>query len=84
MHDLNTPFSTTWFLAPYCAWLGYGKFYYSFFGIRPQANLHINSHLPQRRFCLLQPVSDVQSDEQLYAAYMFGIVTAGIKPSVSY
>jgi hypothetical protein len=24
MHGLNTPFSTTWFLAPYCAWLGYG------------------------------------------------------------
>jgi len=26
MHGLNTPFSTTWFLAPYCAWLGYGAF----------------------------------------------------------
>lgn len=25
MHGLRTPFSTTWFLAPYCAWLGYGK-----------------------------------------------------------
>lgn len=25
MHGLNTPFSTTWFLAPYCAWLGYGQ-----------------------------------------------------------
>jgi len=25
MHNLNTPFSTTWFLAPYCAWLGYGE-----------------------------------------------------------
>ncbi|WVO24926.1 uncharacterized protein IAS62_006306 [Cryptococcus decagattii] len=26
MHDLNTPFSTTWFLAPYCAWLGYATY----------------------------------------------------------
>jgi hypothetical protein len=25
MHGLNTRFSTTWFLAPYCAWLGYGE-----------------------------------------------------------
>ena len=24
MDKLNTPFSTTWLLAPYCAWLGYG------------------------------------------------------------
>ena len=29
MHGLNTPFSTTWFLAPYCAWLGYGMFPYA-------------------------------------------------------
>lgn len=27
MHNLNTPFSTTWFLGPYCAWLAYGKSY---------------------------------------------------------
>jgi hypothetical protein len=26
MHGLRTDFSTTWFLAPYCAWLGYGEF----------------------------------------------------------
>lgn len=26
MHGLNTPFSTTWFLAPYCAWLGYASY----------------------------------------------------------
>ncbi|CAD6566792.1 MAG: hypothetical protein TREMPRED_002964 [Tremellales sp. Tagirdzhanova-0007] len=26
MHGLNTPFSTTWFLAPYCAWLGYATY----------------------------------------------------------
>jgi len=26
MHSLNTPFSTTWFLAPYCAWLGYATY----------------------------------------------------------
>jgi benzodiazapine receptor len=24
MHNLNTPFSTTWFLGPYVAWLAYG------------------------------------------------------------
>ncbi|WWD05334.1 hypothetical protein V865_003407 [Kwoniella europaea PYCC6329] len=26
MHNLYTPFSTTWFLAPYCAWLGYATY----------------------------------------------------------
>ncbi|KAK8858790.1 hypothetical protein IAR55_003020 [Kwoniella newhampshirensis] len=26
MHGLSTPFSTTWFLAPYCAWLGYATY----------------------------------------------------------
>jgi benzodiazapine receptor len=25
MHGLNTPFSTTWFLGPYVAWLAYGE-----------------------------------------------------------
>jgi benzodiazapine receptor len=25
MHYLPTAFSTSWFLAPYCAWLGYGE-----------------------------------------------------------
>ncbi|ORX37193.1 TspO/MBR-related protein [Kockovaella imperatae] len=26
MHDLRTDFSTTWLLAPYCAWLGYASY----------------------------------------------------------
>lgn len=26
MHGLRTDFSTTWLLAPYCAWLGYGEY----------------------------------------------------------
>ncbi|KAL7420566.1 hypothetical protein Q5752_004517 [Cryptotrichosporon argae] len=26
MHKLDTPISTTWFLAPYCAWLGYATY----------------------------------------------------------
>jgi benzodiazapine receptor len=30
MHGLNTPFSTTWFLGPYVAWLAYGKLLFFF------------------------------------------------------
>ena len=33
MHNLNTAFSTTWFLAPYCAWLGYGEYLEWFGGV---------------------------------------------------
>lgn len=49
MHGLSTPFSTTWFLAPYCAWLGYGERTSSF-------GTDITSHLPQCRICMVEQV----------------------------
>lgn len=44
MHDLNTNPSTTLLLAPYCAWLAYGK------GVR--GNRTDNSLVPERWHCV--------------------------------
>ena len=56
MHNLNTAFSTTWFLAPYCAWLGYGECLEWFGGVARLADCC--SHLPQRRLRVVEQVSD--------------------------
>lgn len=43
MHGLNTPFSTTWFLAPYCAWLGYGESQWMVYGVALTTATYLNA-----------------------------------------
>lgn len=53
MHSLNTDFSTTWFLAPYCAWLGYGEY---------APDVADFSDLFEWRLCLFEQVGNKQAN----------------------